>query len=63
MENKIYTTERLIIKALDKFSAQSVLDYYLRNRPFLEKWEPVRQLKNVSILHLTTTDCTGLKLT
>lgn len=42
MENKIYTTERLILKVLDQSSAQSVLDYYLRNRSFLEEWEPVR---------------------
>lgn len=42
MKNKIYTTERLILKVLDQSSAQSVLDYYLRNRSFLEEWEPVR---------------------
>ena len=42
MKNRIYTTERLILKVLDQSSAQSVLDYYLRNRSFLEEWEPVR---------------------
>ena len=42
MKNRIYTTERIILKVLDHSSAQSVLDYYLRNRSFLEEWEPVR---------------------
>ena len=42
MKNKIYATERLILKVLDPSSAQSVFDYYLRNRSFLEEWEPVR---------------------
>ena len=35
MNNKIYDTERLTLKVLDKSSAQIVLDYYLRNRSFL----------------------------
>jgi len=42
MNNKIYTTERLILKVLDSSSAQIVLDYYLRNSSFLEEWEPKR---------------------
>lgn len=42
MKNEIYNTERLVLKVLDKISAQMVLDYYLRNRLFLEEWEPVR---------------------
>ncbi len=40
--NKVYNTERLILKVLDGSSSQIVLDYYLRNRSFLEEWEPVR---------------------
>ncbi len=42
MNNKIYSTERLILKVLDSSSAQIVLDYYLRNSSFLEEWEPKR---------------------
>ncbi|WMM26087.1 hypothetical protein RBU61_05265 [Tissierella sp. MB52-C2] len=42
MKNKIYDTERLTLKVLDKSLAQIVLDYYLRNRSFLREWEPVR---------------------
>jgi len=37
-----YETERLVLKVLDRFHANLVLDYYLRNRDFLEQWEPVR---------------------
>ncbi len=36
---KIYETERLILKVLDKTNANLVLDYYLRNESFLEEWE------------------------
>lgn len=39
---KKYETERLILKILDKSYAQLVLDYYLRNKSFLEEWEPVK---------------------
>lgn len=42
MENMTFNTERLILKVLDKSSAQTVLDYYLRNKDFLEPWEPAR---------------------
>jgi ribosomal-protein-alanine N-acetyltransferase len=42
MTTMIYQTERLVLKVLDKSSAQIVLDYYLRNRSFIEEWEPVR---------------------
>lgn len=42
MKNKIYNTERLTLKVLDKSSAEIVLDYYLRNRDFLGEWEPLR---------------------
>lgn len=45
MKNMIYYTERLSLKVLDTFSAQMVLDYYLRNRSFLGEWEPVRNEK------------------
>jgi len=39
---KEYVTERLILKVLDKSYAKLVVDYYLRNKSFLEVWEPVR---------------------
>ncbi|MFL0269030.1 GNAT family N-acetyltransferase [Candidatus Clostridium radicumherbarum] len=39
---RIYETERLVLKVLDKSYAQQVLDYYLRNKLFLEEWEPVK---------------------
>ena len=42
MGNQIYHTERLVLKVLDKSSAEMVLDYYLRNRSFLREWEPAR---------------------
>ncbi len=39
---KIYETERLILKVLDKTHADLVSDYYLRNIDFLCEWEPTR---------------------
>lgn len=39
---KMYETERLVLKVLDKSSAELVLDYYLRNKSFLKEWEPDR---------------------
>ena len=39
---KVYETERLLLKVLDKSYAELVLDYYLRNKLFLEEWEPVK---------------------
>lgn len=39
---KVYETERLLLKVSDKSYAEMVLDYYLRNKSFLEQWEPVR---------------------
>lgn len=39
---KVYETERLLLKVLDKSYAEKVVDYYLRNKSFLEEWEPVR---------------------
>lgn len=35
-------TERLLLKVLDESYAAPILDYYLRNREFLEPWEPIR---------------------
>jgi ribosomal-protein-alanine N-acetyltransferase len=40
--DKIYTTDRLILKILDNTYAELVLDYYLRNKEFLEVWEPIK---------------------
>lgn len=39
---RIYETERLILKVLDKSYGELVLNYYLRNKSFLEEWEPVK---------------------
>ncbi len=39
---KVYETERLLLKILDKSHAQLVSDYYLRNKSFLEEWESVK---------------------
>lgn len=42
MEDEVFDTQRLTLKVLGESCAQAVLDYYLRNRAFLEEWEPVR---------------------
>ena len=42
---KTYETERLVLKTPDPAFAERVLDYYRRNRTFLEEWEPVRDEK------------------
>lgn len=39
---RVYETERLVLKVLDKSYAEVVLDYYLRNKLFLENWEPTK---------------------
>lgn len=39
---KVYGTERLLLKVLDKSYAEMVVDYCLRNKSFLEEWEPLR---------------------
>ncbi len=39
----VYETDRLLLKVLDPFQAGLTLDYYSRNRAFLEEWEPVRE--------------------
>ena len=39
---KIYETDRLILKTLDSSYAGAVLDYYERNKSFLEEWEAVK---------------------
>lgn len=36
---KVYKTDRLVLKVSDKSFANSVLDYYIRNKEFLEEWE------------------------
>lgn len=42
---RLYETERLVLKVLDKSYAGMVLDYYLRNKSFLEEWEPSKDEK------------------
>lgn len=39
---KIYETQRLVLKVLDKTYAELVLNYYSRNKEFLEEWEPYK---------------------
>jgi [ribosomal protein S5]-alanine N-acetyltransferase len=39
---KCYETERLFLKIIDETYDQKVLDYYIRNREFLNEWEPIR---------------------
>lgn len=39
---KVYSTERLILKILDKSYAKLVTDYYLRNKDFLSEWISLR---------------------
>jgi [ribosomal protein S5]-alanine N-acetyltransferase len=38
----VFETKRLYLKVLDISKAASVLDYYIRNNPFLEEWEAVK---------------------
>ena len=40
--HKIYETERLSLKTLDKTNVDLVVNYYFRNKEFLETWEPLR---------------------
>lgn len=35
----VYETERLLLKVIDRNHAEAVLDYYIRNKVFLEDWE------------------------
>ncbi len=37
--SKMYETKRLYLKKLDKEYGKMVLDYYIRNQEFLDKWE------------------------
>lgn len=47
----IYETERLILKVSDKTHAELVLDYYIRNKDFLQEWEPIRSKEFYEISH------------
>ncbi len=38
-----YETDRLVLKALNPSDAELALQYYQRNKAFLEAWEPVRE--------------------
>ncbi|MDF2587023.1 MAG: alanine acetyltransferase [Anaerocolumna sp.] len=40
---KVYETNRLILKILDNSYAPRVLDYYERNKDFLEEWEAIKK--------------------
>jgi [ribosomal protein S5]-alanine N-acetyltransferase len=48
---RVCSTERLILAALDSSSASLVLDYVLRNRAFLEPWEPERNKEYFTLAH------------
>lgn len=39
---QVFESQRLILKVLDKSFAELVVDYYLRNKFFLEEWEAVK---------------------
>ena len=39
---QLIETDRLILKVIDAGYAEKVLDYYIRNKDFLEPWEPLR---------------------
>jgi [ribosomal protein S5]-alanine N-acetyltransferase len=39
---RVYETDRLLLKVLDGSHAGAVLSYFLRNKEFLEEWEPAR---------------------
>jgi ribosomal-protein-alanine N-acetyltransferase len=39
---RTYDTDRLILRTLDTADARTVLEYFVRNRSFLEPWEPLR---------------------
>ena len=38
----VVETDRLTLKILDATMAESVLQYYIKNRAFLQPWEPLR---------------------
>ncbi|MDF2522550.1 MAG: Ribosomal-protein-alanine N-acetyltransferase [Clostridiales bacterium] len=40
--NRVFETERLILKVLEPSDAPMVLDYYMQNKDFLSEWEPLR---------------------
>lgn len=40
---KVFETERLLLKVIDKSYAELVIDYYLRNQSFLEEWDTVKK--------------------
>ncbi|GKX30167.1 alanine acetyltransferase [Vallitalea longa] len=40
---KIYSTDRLVLRTIDTSFTKKVLDYYIRNKEFLEPWEPRRE--------------------
>lgn len=42
LKDTIINTERLLLKVIDESYARTVLEYHIRNREFLKKWEPVR---------------------
>lgn len=42
---KYYETERLLLKVIDESFSEKVLDYYLRNKDFLEEWEPIKSVE------------------
>lgn len=45
MEEIRLTGERLVLRTIEENEADKVLDYYIRNKAFLARWEPVRDEK------------------
>ena len=40
--HKEYQTQNLILKSIDKTYTDQVLDYYIKNKGFLNQWEPIK---------------------
>lgn len=49
LEDITIRTERLVLKVLDETYADRVLDFFIRNREFLKKWEPAKDKKFYNI--------------
>lgn len=54
-------TENLKLVILKEGSSQKVLDYYLKNRDFFKKWEPIRQKEFYSLNYHRSALREGLK--
>lgn len=48
---RVYETDRLILKVLDKNYAELVFEYYLENKEFLKDWEPTKNKEFYTIFY------------